>query len=57
MFDVISGLFQTHKMMNFNANNVPGGLVRGLVDTLEREGQFFRKMIGFAVGITNFVES
>ena len=57
MFDVISGLFQTHKMMNFNANNVPGGLVRGLVDTLEREGQFFHKMIGFAVGITNFVDS
>ena len=43
--------------MNYSANNVPGGLVRGLTDTLVKEAQFFPKIVAFAVGITNFVES
>jgi deoxyhypusine synthase len=48
MFDVISGVFQTHKMINFHSNMIPGSYIRGILETIVEE-KFFDKIITFGM--------
>ena len=56
MFNVISGLFQTHKMMHCHSN-IPGAYIRGIFETILEQKDFFKSILNFAVSVTNFIEN
>jgi hypothetical protein len=54
MFDLISGLFQTNKMIQ--SGHVPGAFVQGLINKII-ECDFFDNLIQFSLNVTKLVES